>query len=230
MVRALIVNADDFGRSAGINDGVIRAHEQGIVTSASLMVRWPTAVQAAALAHRTPTLSIGLHLDLGEWEYVDGEWRALYEVGGTAAEQLARQLVRFEELVGRPPTHLDSHQHVHRDPAVGRPLADAATRLGIPVRDQSPEFVYSGEFYGQDGRGYPSPDRITAGALVAIIETLREGVTELGCHPAAADDVPGMYRAERLLELEALCDPQVRRKLDESGIQLRSFLPDAAPP
>ena len=63
----LIVNADDFGQSPGVNRGVIAAHERGVVTSTSLMVRWPSAAAAAAYAREHPALSVGLHVDLGEW-------------------------------------------------------------------------------------------------------------------------------------------------------------------
>src|SRR5207247_11145801 len=54
--RDLIVNADDFGQSAGVNRGIIEAHERGIVTSASLMVRWPAANEATAYARRHQSL------------------------------------------------------------------------------------------------------------------------------------------------------------------------------
>ena len=50
MSRRLIVNADDFGRTDGVNRGIITAHERGIVTAATLMVRWPAAVRAGAYA------------------------------------------------------------------------------------------------------------------------------------------------------------------------------------
>src|SRR5262245_1726991 len=79
MSRAVIVNADDFGQTAGINRGIVQAHERGIVTSASLMVRWPAAAAAAAYARAHPRLSVGLHIDLGEWIHHDREWIALYE-------------------------------------------------------------------------------------------------------------------------------------------------------
>src|SRR5919106_4756433 len=99
--RVLIVNADDFGRSPGVNRGVMRAHEEGIVTSATLMVNWPAAEEAAAYANPS-TLSVGLHLDLGEWEYRDGEWHPRYEAPGAETEdgvagEIARQLERFEQ-------------------------------------------------------------------------------------------------------------------------------------
>ena len=58
-----------FGLSEGVNRGIIRAHEQGIVTSASLMVRYPAAAEAARYALQHPRLSVGLHLDMAEWVY-----------------------------------------------------------------------------------------------------------------------------------------------------------------
>jgi len=66
--RLLIVNADDFGLSDGVNRGIVEAHERGIVTSASLMVWHDAARAAAAYARGRPQLDVGVHLDLGEWE------------------------------------------------------------------------------------------------------------------------------------------------------------------
>src|SRR5437762_1183195 len=121
--RFLIVNADDFGLSAGVNRGIIEAHERGIVTSASLMVRWPAVAAAAAYAREHPALGVGLHLDLGEWEYSNGDWVARYEVvplddAAAVAAEAGRQLAAFRGLMGRDPDHLDSHQHVHLRGAV----------------------------------------------------------------------------------------------------------------
>src|SRR5438876_8302919 len=117
--RYLIVNADDFGLSAGVNRGILEAHRCGIVTSASLMVRWPAAVETAAIARDCPGMSVGLHLDLGEWAFRGGGWEQLYYVVDTedsaaVSREMRQQLDRFWELTGNCPTHLDSHQHVHR--------------------------------------------------------------------------------------------------------------------
>jgi chitin disaccharide deacetylase len=225
--RVLIVNADDFGRSPGVNQGVIRAHEHGVVTSATLMVRWPAASEAAAYARRS-SLSVGLHLDLGEWEYRGGEWHPLYQVlaaetADSVAEELNRQLEHLERLIGRTPTHLDSHQHVHRDEPARTVLLQAGERLGIPVRWFTPGIAYSGVFYGQDARGTPLPGAITVEALVKAIETLPAGVTELACHPAAELDHETAYGEERIRELETLCHPRVRAAIDRCRVDLRSF-------
>ncbi|MGB7948954.1 MAG: ChbG/HpnK family deacetylase, partial [Candidatus Binatia bacterium] len=64
--KYLIVDADDFGQSPGINRGIIEAHDHGIVTTASLMTQWPGADEAAVYAKKHPELSVGLHLDLGD--------------------------------------------------------------------------------------------------------------------------------------------------------------------
>ena len=226
--RGLIVNADDFGQSSGVNRGVARAHEEGIVTSATLMVRWPAAEEAAAYALAHPALSVGLHLDLGEWEHADGEWRARYEVvdpnDHEAVEaEVAAQVDEFRRLLGRHPTHLDSHQHVHRQEPVRSALRRAGDRLGIPVRQASDAVRYRGDFYGQDGRGWPVPDAITVDALVALLESLPEGVTELGCHPGEPDGLDSTYRTERATEVATLCDPRVRSAVGRLGLRLHSF-------
>src|SRR5262245_29538363 len=104
------------------------------------MVRWPAAAAAAEYARAHPELSLGLHLDFGEWAYRDEAWVPLYQVvppddPSAAAAELARQLERFRALAGRDPTHLDSHQHVHREEPLRSLAAAAAERLGVPLRE-----------------------------------------------------------------------------------------------
>jgi predicted glycoside hydrolase/deacetylase ChbG (UPF0249 family) len=227
--RYLIVNADDFGLSDSVNAGIARTHEEGIVTAATLMVRGRAAQAAADYARRTPSLSVGLHVDLAEWEYRDGEWIARYTVVDSADEdavrdEVDRQLTRFRDLLGRDPAHLDSHQHVHRERPVAGVLRRVGERLGVPVRHQSDDITYRGDFYGQTGKGEPYPVAITVEALVEVLRTLPAGTTELGCHRGLADpQLDNVYRDERPVEVEVLCDPRVRAAVDEAGIRLVSF-------
>jgi predicted glycoside hydrolase/deacetylase ChbG (UPF0249 family) len=228
MSRAAIVNADDFGQSAGINRGIVEAHERGIVTSASLMVRWPAASAAATYARAHPRLSVGLHVDLGESIYRDGEWITLYErvdrLDARAVEaEIRAQLALCRELLGRDPTHLDSHQHVHIEEPVRSILDDLAKELGVPLRHRSSRLRHDGRFYGQTNKGAPLTESISPAYLVEILRGLPEGVTEVACHPGCADDLVTMYREERRIELDALCDPDVRRVVGEEGIELISF-------
>jgi chitin disaccharide deacetylase len=228
VTRVLIVNADDFGLSSSVNRGVARAHDDGIVTSASAMVRQDAIEEAAQLAGERPRLAVGLHLDLSEWVYHDGEWVPLYEVvvaeDREAVEaEVAAQLAGFVSVFGRQPTHLDSHQHQHLEDPVRSVLVEAGERLGIPVRSCTPEIEYRGDFYGQTGQGDPFPEAITVDALVRLLSSLPDGITELGCHPAAEPEDGSTYSSERPLELEALCDSRVKASVQAGGIELRSF-------
>ncbi len=228
-VRELIVNADDFGASPAVNAGVVRGHLDGVVTSTSLMVRGPVAPEAAAYARRNRQLGVGLHVDLAEWAYRDGEWITLYEVvpvddPDAVAREVDAQVSRFQALVGCDPTHLDSHQHVHRNEPVRSAVLAAADRLGVPVRERDARIRYCGSFYGQCEDGTPFPDGITVDHLIELITSVPPGITELACHPADGVDLEDtMYRDERSIELAALCDPRVRRALDGAGVRLRSF-------
>jgi predicted glycoside hydrolase/deacetylase ChbG (UPF0249 family) len=226
--RYLIVNADDFGLSAGVNRGIIRAHESGIVTSASLMVRQPAADDAVALARRHPRLAVGLHLDFGEWVYRDGAWATLYEVvpaddPAAAADEVDRQLAAFTELVGRDPTHIDSHQHAHRSEPLQSIVRRIAEERGIPLRHVTPRIRYCGDFYGQSGKGEPAPDAIGVPTLLGILSSLPPGITEFACHPGEDTNLKSVYAKERIDEVCALCDPQVLQTISQNGIQLISF-------
>jgi len=230
MTKYLIVNADDFGLSEGVNRGIIEAAESGIVTSASLMVRQPAAAAAAAYARTTNRISVGLHLDLGEWFFRDGEWLLLYSVAPTddakaVAQEAASQVARFRQLVGRNPTHLDSHQHVHRSEPVLCITKTIAKEMGIPLRDFSTEIAYRGDFYGQTTEGEHWPEGISLSNLKNILAGLPEGITELGCHPGYGDGLATVYRIERATETKVLCDPALRSILKELGVELRSFDP-----
>jgi predicted glycoside hydrolase/deacetylase ChbG (UPF0249 family) len=227
--RHLIVNADDFGLSSGVNRGIIEAHEAGIVTSGSLMVRWPAAVEAAAYAREHPGLSLGLHFDFGEWAYDGGMWTPVYEVIPTddiraVEEEAARQLASFRGLVGRDPTHIDSHQHVHRRQPARSVLAEVAHRLSVPLRHYSRRVRYCGDFYGQTETGLLLRDGISVDRLIKILTSLPSGVTELACHPGfAEDELQSTYRSERAEEVRVLCAPRVRTAIVAKGIELCSF-------
>jgi predicted glycoside hydrolase/deacetylase ChbG (UPF0249 family) len=227
--KRLIVNADDLGQSQGINRGILAAHERGIVTSASLMVRGQAAEHAADVARAHPRLGVGLHIDLGEWTYRAGAWVELYrrvnvDDAPAVEAEVAHQFEEFRRLVGRDPTHLDSHQHVHRNEPAKRIVLQLGDRLGVSVRHFTPGVAYYGDFYGQDEKGQSYPNLVSAASLVAILEQLAPGVTELSCHPGETEDLcDTMYVRERRDEMNALRDPRVLRAMDELGVKLISF-------
>lgn len=225
--RILIVNADDLGLSPAVNAGIAAAHESGIVTSASLMVRQAAAPAAAGYADAHPGLAVGLHIDLGQWDYENGEWIVAYQRcpqdDAAAVEAECRaQLERFRRLLTRDPTHLDSHQHTHMSDPVASVAKRLAAELGVPLRARG-RIRYEGGFYGQTGKGEPCPDAISVEGLTQTIASLPPGWTELGCHPGLEMGEESSYGRERELEVRTLCDPQVIRVIETEDVELRSF-------
>lgn len=151
--RRLIVNADDFGRSSAINAAVIRAHRDGILTSASLMMNEAATAEAVALARTHRTLGVGLHLTLlcghaalpqekipelvnahSEFSSDPAGASLKYFFNRSLREELRaeihEQFVRFR-ATGLALDHVNGHLHVHLHPVVfGILMQDAAT-LGI---------------------------------------------------------------------------------------------------
>ena len=216
-MKYLIVNADDFGASHGINRGIMEAHRDGIVTSASLLVNSPWSKEAAALAMMVHHLSVGLHFDLGPTQ------NAMGEPADWPRPALEQQLARFEHLMGRRPTHLDSHHNVHRDPRLLPHFESVATEYGVPLRWRS-SLAYCSSYYGQ-WNGESHLDHIRPLNLVRILKSeIGPGVTELSCHPGHVDaDFATRYQPERLVELSTLCDHTVRRALEQCSIQLVNY-------
>lgn len=216
MTRCLIINADDFGMSTGVNDGILEAYMRGVVTSTSLMVYGPAAERAAANGLRHRELSVGLH-------FVD-DGTADLDDGAQLASAFERQLERFRELTGADPTHVDSHHHVHA--AEGRLIrfAELTAPLGVPLRHAG-TIAYVGGFYGQWERGVTDLSHVHAQFLLHLVATeVAEGFTELGCHPARViGDFSSSYMDERAAELATLTAPGLREEIEALGVTLASF-------
>jgi len=139
-LKQLIVNADDLGLTPAVNRGVVRAFQNGIVTSASLLVTGGAFEEAVALARQNPKLDVGLHLTLveeravldpdaiptlvdqsGHFPRTSGEFIRRAILGGISwyevEREIAAQIALFQKT-GLPLSHLDSHQHLHMFPPV----------------------------------------------------------------------------------------------------------------
>ena len=155
MVRSLVVNADDLGLTAGVNDGIFDAHDHGILTSASVFASAPATSDAIRRARSRPSLGVGVHLALvdGTPTLPPGRVPTLVEDDGrfrrswkpfivaclrgkvSLAEvelELTAQIERLRSA-GVRLTHLDAHKHVHAYPPVFAIVARLAARFGIPV-------------------------------------------------------------------------------------------------
>lgn len=149
-VTRLIVNADDFGMTCGINRAVVELHAAGVLTSATLMARAAATNEAIARAVATPGLGVGCHVVLvdgqaiardlptlapqGDFSATLGSFvRKLFSgaIRGEEIEQEARHQIAALQQRGMLLTHIDTHKHTHMFPQVLRPVLRAARRCGI---------------------------------------------------------------------------------------------------
>ena len=245
--KRVIVNADDLGRTAGVNRGIVEAHRRGIVTSASLMVGFPAAADAVSLAKENPELGVGLHVTFTDGvpalspeqlpSLVDEQGRfhlrdaSLESVPPAQLLEEARaQLKRFRKLLGRDPTHFDSHHHAHRSPVVREAILTLAWETGLPVRQGSAELKRE-----LDREGIPTTDGFveqfhgegaTLESMLAILFAVPSGTTEVICHPGHADDelrAGSSYADDRRRELDVLVHREVRQAIQAVGIKLIHF-------
>lgn len=218
--KFVIFNADDFGYSHGINRGIAVAHQRGVVTSASMVVNGRAVDEAAALAQRFPQLAVGLHVNFtNEAENLfDLESREL------CRRELRAQYERFVALMGTRPTHIDSHQHVHRHHMRRALFEELAAEEGVPMRDCAP-VTFKGGFYGQWEYGVSDPSKVSLEALMSILSgEVHEGIYELSCHPGYYDPaLTAVYHKDREQELRTLTDPRLPRLVSDLGIRLISY-------
>ncbi len=220
-MKYLIVNADDFGASFGINRAILELYELGVLTSASLMITMPAAADAVKLARRRPGLGVGLHVTLtGE----DATPLVDFDDAAVCMTAICAQIGAFSAQFDALPTHLDSHQNVHRDARLTPIFQELAELYGLPMREHS-SVRYFSNFYGQwDGDFHP--EQVSLASLLQMLETeLRQGgITELSCHPGyVGADFTSPYDAERELELRTLSDPGLREFLRANAVKLLSF-------
>ncbi len=155
-MKKLIVNADDFGQTAGISRGIIEGHRDGIITSATVMINFPAAEAGIRQAQAdAPKLGLGLHLNLVEGvpvlppdripSLVDGvgqfyplsAWPGVFEQfdPGEIEAEMHAQFDRFVDAAGRVPDHLDSHYHAtYLMPHALRVMLAIAAEHGLPLR------------------------------------------------------------------------------------------------
>ncbi len=283
-MKRLIVNADDFGFTRGVNAGIVRAFKSGIVTSTTIMANGEAFEDAVSLARANPGLGVGCHLAVvgGRPVASPSEIPSLVDRNGALPATLTKLVIKIargqvptEEIArefraqvlrvassGIKITHLDSHKHSATHPRVMEALARVATEFGIKcVRnpfesvfagrlDSQPTWAYVKQFalsaaiapaaieFTRIARGHElkTPDRffgvkltglLDTAAIRSIMESLREGTTELMCHPGINDDdlakAHTRLRQERERELEALSDPGLRELAQELGIELISY-------
>ncbi len=262
-----MVNADDFGFTPDVNEGILEAHRGGILTATTLMANGESFEHAVRLARATPSLDVGCHLVLiGGRSLITGSPFPL-TISGLLRALASRQIRVYEELraqilritqAGIRPTHLDTHKHTHLAP----PVLDAVARLGqefdIPWVRRPFDFPLNAlggaaprlkrltsrtfgllrpRFHRVLERhhcrttdhfaGFQITGRFRTAELLALLDILPEGSTELMCHPGRCG--PDLRQARTRLkesreaELAALTAPEVAEAVKRARIELVSY-------
>ncbi len=244
--RLLIINADDLGISPEVNLGIFTAHERGVVTDSSLLVRRPYSKEAIRTIRATPCFRVGVHIDLDPllgWESPGRErfpHRDLLRMmddpdfGKRVRNEIDGQISAFLKT-GVTPSHIDTHHHAHGFPQIFIALLEAMERYGIKAL----RFCRNGyHLMGREDislttetarwmerelgeRGIFYPHHFIDPALPFSLNGLPQGVTELMVHPSIGGE------PWRRKDFDMLMDPRFMAAVGEEDIELISF-PEAA--
>ncbi|MGB4588238.1 MAG: chitin disaccharide deacetylase [Clostridiaceae bacterium] len=246
----LIINADDFGYSPGQNLGIIKAHDEGIVTSTTCLANAPYLEHALSLAKNYPNLGIGVHLvlDMGmpilPRELVpslvqsDGSFKKFPEdkpLNLSQNEVCMEWSAQVEKIIhsGVRPTHLDGHHHLQLHPDLFEVTLSIAKMYNLPIRyfpyhDESKERKLMAEHEVKMIHGLTDfyKESISPEYFYHFKENhglIKDEVLELMCHPAYIDDIiysKSSYNIHRVQELIILTSAEVRNSLFSQGITL----------
>lgn len=207
-MKYLIINADDFGNYAGINNGIIDGIGRGIITSTSLMVYRKHAKDIERIKSLS-NISIGLHFELPK------------DKDTNIIDEFKKQLDIFVELVGRKPDHFDSHKVGPKDIDGLRDFLKVYSKENdMPIRG----FGFANlidKFFGFDYKSQSVDlNKVSPQTLIAVLnENLKDGYNELMCHAGFADDElrsSTIYSDAREAELNSLLSEEFRKYLDDN--------------
>ncbi|WP_459501851.1 chitin disaccharide deacetylase [Bacillus sp. C1] len=231
----LIVNADDFGLTEGVNYGIIEGHVNGLVNSTTMMMNMPGTKHAVRLAKEYKTLGVGVHLvltagkplltDVPSLVSEDGFFhkQRIVREGRINPEDVEREwTAQIEKFLssGLTPTHFDSHHHIHGLPILHDVLERLAEKYNVPIRrcDQERAVqpfsdVFYSDFYG---------DGVQKDYFVKLKERVKDGeLVEVMAHPAYIDPALvklSSYVIDRVKELRILIECEL-----PEGIELVKF-------
>jgi predicted glycoside hydrolase/deacetylase ChbG (UPF0249 family) len=199
-LKFLIPNADDFGYTRDVNEGIIHAHRAGILTATTLMATGAEFDHAVLLARENPTLDVGVHLVLvGGPGYPPTVTQLIGQMARGRIriyDELASQ-VRKVQASGLRPSHLDTHKHTHLLPPVLNAVARIASEFGIPwVRRPFDLPLHAG--------GVPWSRRVVSTSLGLARAGFHRVLTRHGCRTTdhfAGFQITGHYDAAELAKL-----------------------------
>lgn len=238
----LIINADDFGLSKGVNHGIVDCYRYGLCKSTTLMVNMPAARHAANLAKEVPGLQVGLHLNISAGSALTqgnsiqtsehqfqklSAWEQPFVEAEVYAEFRA-QFQLFIDLMGKRPTHFDSHLLVSDvDPIVRKVALRLAHEEQLPLRNAKVEKIPEVRFLWYKNVGVAYHEQIGLSYLYeAIDEIKKHEFVEVMVHPAYLDSYlmkHSSWNVMRLKDFDDVVSDELKRFLEEQGIEVIDY-------
>ncbi|MCS7231537.1 MAG: ChbG/HpnK family deacetylase [Elusimicrobiota bacterium] len=224
-MKKLIVNADDFGFNSKINQGIIYAFKNGVVTSTSLIVTYEGLKDAINLAKDNPRLSVGIHIDLDKFFEIDHSRGKIvgYKVSPLPLDEIKSEIKRQIEVLlseGIVPDHLSGHHHVHLVDEIFPIVVEVMKEYKIPSIRFHRKILYSPDKHDEfknllDSNNIVYPPYFIEGWYWGNIDEPYT-IAELLTHP-------GYGELWREYELSSSCDPKLKLYLREKNIQLITY-------
>ncbi|MET4695526.1 chitin disaccharide deacetylase [Endozoicomonas lisbonensis] len=246
----LIINADDFGLSPGVNHGIVDAFKLGVVRSTTMMVGMPGEAHGVELAKANPQLSVGIHLRLTAGKPLCDNLETLTDSSGLFLDQLSfydsdnlcpkeieqefrAQIEHFLKL-GLTPTHLDSHHHCYGHPIAQPVIIKLSREYDLPHRTvdasrvteivtETAKYTYrfTDHFYGETSQQM----------LLDIVDKElaargHNAILEVMCHPAYIDQglmEASSYTEARVREFEILTSAELQQNLASREVELTDY-------
>jgi predicted glycoside hydrolase/deacetylase ChbG (UPF0249 family) len=240
MVKRVIINADDFGLCESNTLGIISAHKNGILTSATCMMNMPYAKLALEEASKYPDFGVGIHLTLtvgsplikGHKSFTDenGNFKKkkMYPGGQPLVDEeelyaeWKAQIEKFIEIAGKKPTHIDSHHHVHMLSGLNPIAKRLALEYDIPMRQRDQvldtyEYVFVDERFYEEGVTYE-----TLKSMLLDDRDIVEVMNHVGFLDQQLYDMSS-YNLPRMKELEIIKSDEMKQFVKEHNIELINF-------
>jgi len=250
-IRRLIINADDCNLTSGVTRGIFQCHDEGILTSTTLLINLPLEERTVRELKKRKKLGVGLHLNvtLGKPLNLPREVPSLLKEGGIFKRPLdyqkrlpsSKEIVKeyeaqirlFENRFGRKPDHLDTHHHLHDHPHFFRSLRAVARKWKIPIRRSR---IFQLSEFKRETSTLRTTDFLFGNlearfhwdfnSFLGLIEGLPAGTSEIGCHPAFCDASLrqiSSFREVREKELKVFASRKLRNILAGEGVELVRF-------
>ena len=241
----LIINADDFGYSPGINLGIAAAHQNGMLTSTTMMANMPGFDHGVELAKQNPDLGIGVHLTLTCGKPLLSDVTSLMENNAFRkisfyekdfsidTEELYREWeAQIKKIIaaGIQPTHLDSHHHVNRISPMKEVFVELAQKYKLPVRNnfEVPKTLKTvNRFFTEFDSLSQSKEIWKEMTIQNLIQDCQEyGTVEVMCHPGYLDHIvvaSSSLLDSRVFTVKELQNPRYKEELEKNQVQFGTY-------